>query len=181
MARRKEQGGAQLRPDIAVAAARLGARLRDQKDLEPAAAYLGADETVLFVVLGTVERGGGVLVLTDARLVFWHRRITKPTLDLALGAIGSVTTSSGLSTGEVSLQVGADVVAISRIVKSDLEPLAEAIRHAIDVAPDVVTPIDAAVQVDPFEVMEKLAALRDSGVLTEAEFAAKKQQLLDRL
>ena len=29
--------------------------------------------------------------------------------------------------------------------------------------------------------MEKLAALRDSGVLTEAEFAAKKQELLDRL
>jgi hypothetical protein len=29
--------------------------------------------------------------------------------------------------------------------------------------------------------MEKLAALRDRGVITEAEFAAKKQELLGRL
>jgi hypothetical protein len=35
--------------------------------------------------------------------------------------------------------------------------------------------------VDPFVAMEKLSALRDRGVITEAEFAAKKQELLDRL
>jgi hypothetical protein len=34
---------------------------------------------------------------------------------------------------------------------------------------------------DPFEAMEKLAHLRDTGVITGAEFAAKKQELLDRL
>lgn len=178
--KRDESDLSGLRPDLAAAAARLGARLRDPGDLAPVTAYLTDDETVRYVVLGTHERGGGVLVLTDARLLFFLRRVMTPTLDLRLGAISSVRTSSGFSTGEVALEVGNDVVAISRITRVDLEPLALAIRQAVVAAPaepDAAAPTAA----DPFEAMEKLAHLRDTGVLTEAEFAAKKQELLDRL
>jgi len=186
MARKKDESAdalAGLRPDLGTAAARLGSRLRDPGELAPVPSYLRDDETVRFVVLGTHERGGGVLVLTDARLLFFLRRVMTPSLDLPLGRIEAITTSSGLSTGEVALRVGENVVAVSRIVKGDVEPLAHAIRQAREVAPDVPTPptAGAAEPVDPFEAMEKLSALRDSGVLTEAEFAAKKQELLDRL
>ena len=185
MAREKDQSEALagLRPDLGTAAARLGSRLRDPGELAPVPSYLRDDETVRFVVLGTHERGGGVLILTDARLLFFLRRVMKPSLDLPLGRIDSLTTSSGLSTGEVALRVGENVVAVSRIVKGDVEPLAHAIRQAREAAPDAPAPTsaDAADTVDPFEAMEKLSALRDRGVLTEAEFAAKKQELLDRL
>ena len=183
MARKKDQPGGleALRPDIRAAAARLGSRLRDPGELLPVEGYLHEHETVRFVVLGTHERGGGVLVLTDARLLFFLRRVTKPSLDLPLGSIDSLSTSSGLSTGEVELRVGEGAVAVSRIVKGDVEPLAHAIRQAREVAPEVPQPVRGGEQVDPFEAMEKLSALRDSGVLTEAEFAAKKQELLDRL
>jgi hypothetical protein len=170
-----------LRPDLGTAAARLGSRLRDPGGLAPVQSYLRDDETVRFVVLGTHERGGGVLVLTDARLLFFLRRVMKPSLDLPLGRIQAITTSSGLSTGEVALRVGENVVAVSRIVKGDVEPLAHAIRQAREVAPDVPAPAGASEPVDPFEAMEKLSTLRDRGVLSEAEFAAKKQELLDRL
>jgi hypothetical protein len=172
-----------LRPDLGTAAARLGSRLRDPGELAPVSSYLREDEPVRFVALGTHERGGGVLVLTDVRLLFFLRRVMKPSLDLPLATIDSLTTTSGLSTGEVSMRVGEDVVAVSRIVKSDVEPLAHAIRRAREVAPDVPAPTAAGGPdvVDPFVAMERLSALRDSGVLTEAEFAAKKQELLDRL
>ncbi len=185
MAPKKDQpadGLAALRPDLAAAALRLGSRLRDPGQLAPVAAYLREDETVRYVALGTHERGGGVLVLTDARLLFFLQRVLTPTLDLALGRISSVTTSSGLSTGEVALEVGKDVVAVSRIPKAEVAPVAEAIRQAVADAPPEPTPsTDVGSSVDPFEAMERLAALRDSGVLTESEFAAKKQELLDRL
>jgi hypothetical protein len=170
-----------LRPDLAAAAGRLGSRLRDPGELAPVAAYLKEDETVGFVTLGTHERGGGVLVLTDVRLLFFLRRVMTPTLDLRLGRISSVTTSSGFSTGEVALQVGEDVVAVSRIARVDVEPLAHAIRQAVVAAPAEPATPDASTVADPFEAMEKLAHLRDTGVLTEAEFAAKKQELLDGL
>lgn len=189
MARKKGQAIelSSLRPDLAAAGARLGSRLRDPGELVPVAAYLRHDETVRFVTFGSHVRSSGLLVLTDARLFFFDRRVQTPSLDLALGAISEVTTTSGLWTGEVDLQVGDQVVDVSRIVKDDLEPCAHAIRLAVEVAPDVPEPEveppapSAAGQVDPFEAMEKLSALRDSGVITEAEFAAKKQELLDRL
>jgi hypothetical protein len=145
--------------------------------------YLHGDETVRFLTLGTHERGGGVLVLTDQRLLFFLSRVMKPSLDLPLGRIDSLTTSSGMSTGELALRVGADVVAVSRIVKGDVEPLAHAVRRAREAAPAEPSPEPGGPDgsVDPFEAMAKLSALRDRGVLTEAEFAAKKQELLDRL
>ena len=171
-----------LRPDLAAAAARLGSRLRDPGELVPVAAYVQDDETVRFVALGTFERGAGILVLTDARLLFFLRRVEQPLLDLPLGRIGSVTTTSGLISGEVDVEVGEDVLAVSRVVKADVEPLADAVRHAVEAAPQDVEPSEPqAEKVDPFEAMEKLSALRDRGVITEEEFAAKKQELLDRL
>ena len=121
-------------------------------------------------------------MLTDARLLFFLRRVERPSLDLPLGSIAKVTSTSGLSTGEVDLEVGEDVLAVSRIVKADVEPLAHAVRLAIEAAPqDVKSPEQQGERVDPFEAMERLSALRDRGVLTEEEFAAKKQELLDRL
>jgi hypothetical protein len=183
VARKKDEAFdlSSLRPDLSAAAGRLGSRLRDPGELAPVAAYLTNAETVLYVVLGTYERGGGVLALTDVRLLFFLRRVLTPTLDLRLGAISSVTTSSGFSTGEVALQVGQDVVGVSRITKVDLEPLAHAIRQAVVAAPAEPETTASTNTADPFEAMEKLAYLRDTGVLTEAEFAAKKQELLDRL
>ena len=193
MARKKGQAVelSSLRPDLASAAARLGSRLRDPGELVPVAAYLRGDETVRFVTFGSHVRSSGLLVLTDARLFFFDRRVQTPSLDLALGAISEVTTTSGLWTGEVDLRVGDTTIEVSRIVKDDLEPCAHAVRLAVEVAPSEVpapevleSEVEASRQVgqvDPFVAMEKLSALRDSGVITEAEFAAKKQELLDRL
>jgi hypothetical protein len=185
MARKKEQGVelSSLRPDLAAAGARLGKRLRDPGELVPVAAHLREDETVRFLTFGSYTRNSGVLVLTDARIVFFDRRVQEPSLDLPLGRISAVTTTAGLWTGEVDLEAGEDVIGVSRVVKDDVEQLAHAIRQAVAAAPDEPkAPSESkARQVDPFEAMEKLSALRDSGVITEAEFAAKKQELLDRL
>jgi hypothetical protein len=181
MARDQDFSG--LRPDLAAAAGRLGSRLRDPGELVPVAAHLRDDETVRFVTFGSFTRNSGVLVLTDARLVFFDRRVQEPSLDVPLARITGVATTSGLWTGEVDLEAGEDAISVSRVVKDDVEQLAHAIRQAVAAAPDEPEPApeSAAGQVDPFEAMEKLSALRDSGVLTEAEFAAKKQELLDRL
>jgi Short C-terminal domain/Bacterial PH domain len=183
VARKKDDPVWSLRPDIAAAAARLGSRLRDPKELAPVAAYLGVGETVRFVALATYQRNAGVAVLTDQRLLFSLRGSTEPMLDLPLGRISAVETSAGLATGEVDLTVDQDVVALTRVVKGDVPSLAHAIRQAVEAMPEVPDePAELSiVQVDPFVAMEKLSALRDSGVITEAEFTAKKRELLDRL
>jgi len=50
-----------------------------------------------------------------------------------------------------------------------------------DPAPPSPAPQPPTGAADPFAALEKLGALRDRGVLTEAEFAAKKAEILSRL
>ena len=71
---------------------------------------------------------------------------------------------------------------ISGIVKSDLGPLADTVRQgmATQHAAPLTVPSAAAAD-DPYEALQKLASLRDAGVLTEEEFEAKKQDLLGRM
>jgi Short C-terminal domain/Bacterial PH domain len=174
-----------LRPDLATAAGRLGRRLGDPRDLGAMAGSLGAGETVRFLAKGSFQNSSGMVLLTDARLLFFFSGVVQPGLEVHLGAIGSVSTSSGLSTGQVTCDVAGEEkpVVLARIVKADVEPLVHAIRLAVEAAPAVpaATGTTPAATIDPFEALAKLAALKDSGVLTEEEFTAKKQQLLDRL
>jgi hypothetical protein len=172
---------AALRPDLATAAGRLGKRLGDPGDLAPMAECLAERETARFVAKASYNNSAGMLLLTDARLLFFFSGVRPPGLDVPLGAVTAVTTSSGLSTGQITLDVTGEEkpVLVARIVKADLEPLVHAIRQAVDAAPELAPAPTGTV--DPFEALEKLAALRDSGVLTEEEFVAKKQELLDRL
>jgi hypothetical protein len=78
--------------------------------------------------------------------------------------------------------VSGNSASISGVVKSDLEPLADAVRQGMaaeHAAPPTAPP--AASADDPYEALRKLASLRDAGVLTEEEFDAKKQDLLGRI
>jgi hypothetical protein len=179
---RPEDSLGSLRPDLAAAAARLGRRLGDPSELAPVTACLVGRESVAFLAKASYANHAGMLLLTDARLLFFYSGVRPPGLDLPLGAVTSVTTSSGLSTGVVTLVVAGQErpLLVERIVKADLEPLAHAIRRAAEAAP-APAPTSTSGVVDPFVAMERLAALRDSGVLTEEEFSAKKQELLDRL
>jgi hypothetical protein len=51
--------------------------------------------------------------------------------------------------------------------------------NAASPAPDAPPPADS--QPDPLDEIRKLAELRDQGILTEQEFAAKKAELIDRI
>jgi hypothetical protein len=70
-------------------------------------------------------------------------------------------------------------------VKGDLEPLANAVRqglaeqHALGAPAQPQAPAPPAS--DPYEALQKLAALRDASILSPEEFEAKKQELLDRM
>jgi hypothetical protein len=182
----KERGNAGdlggRRPDLAAAAARLGKRLRDADELAPVAAYVGDRETVRFLAKGSLENSAGLVVLTDSRLLFFFSGVLHPGLDVPLSHVVSVTSSSGLSTGQLTIGVTdrEKPLVLARIVKPDLAPLAHAVRQAVEAAPPEA-PASGGASADPFVALERLAELRDRGVLTEAEFAAKKQELLDRL
>lgn len=171
------------RPDIVAAAARMGRRMGGKRELKKLAGHLHKGETVRFIAQGTYENDQGILVLTDLRLLFlFHGVMSQRKEDFPLRLITSVQTKSGMVTGEMKVFVSGNSSSISGIVKSDLEPLADAVRQGMatqHAAPPTAPP--AATADDPYEALQKLASLRDAGVLTEDEFSAKKQDLLGRM
>jgi hypothetical protein len=172
------------RPDIVAAAARMGWRMGGQRELKSLVGELHADETVRFIAQGIYEENQGILVLTDRGLLFFfHGLMSHVTEDFALRLISSVQTKSGLATGEIKVFVSGNSASISRIVKEDLEPLANAVRQGINAQHAEATEIQAPQKAadDPYEALKKLASLRDAGILSHDEFEAKKQELLHRM
>ncbi len=171
------------RPDIVAAAARMGWRMGGKRELKKLAEHLYEGETVRFIAQGAYEGDQGIVVLTDVRLLFlFHGVMRQRKEDFPLRLISSVQTKSGWGTGEIKVWVSGNSASISGIVKSDLEPLADAVRQGIatqHAAPPTAPSAESAD--DPYEALRKLASLRDAGVLTEEEFETKKQDLLGRI
>jgi hypothetical protein len=171
------------RPDIVAAAARMSWQMGGKRELKKLAGHLHKGETVRFIAQGTYENDQGIVVLTDVRLLFlFHGVMRQRKEDFPLRLISSVQTKSGMVTGEMKVFVSGNSSSISGIVKSDLGPLADTVRQGMatqHAAPPTAPP--AAAADDPYEALQKLASLRDAGVLTEEEFETKKQDLLGRM
>ncbi len=171
------------RPDIVAAAARMGWQMGGKRELKKLAGHLYEGETVRFIAQGTYEDDQGILVLTDVRVLFlFHGVIRQRKEDFPLRLISSVQTKSGWGTGEMKVFVSGSSASISGILKSDLEPLADAVRQGMTAQHAAPPTAPSAVSADdPYEALRKLASFRDASVLTEEEFDAKKQDLLGRM
>lgn len=177
--------GSESRPDIEAAAARMTWRFGGRRELKNLASHLHDGETVRIIAQGSYEGKQGIVALTDARLLFlFHGIVGRAKEDFPLRLISSVQTKSGFGTGELKIFVSGNNAVISGVITSDLEPLADAVRAELAAqhsASQSAAPSAAAPATDPFEAMEKLAALRDAGILSDEEFEVKKKDLLDRM
>ena len=172
------------RPDIVAAAARMGWRMGGKRELKQLAGHLYEGETVRFIAQGTYQDDQGIVVLTDGRLLFlFHGVMRQAKEDFPLRLISSVQTESGMVTGELRITVSGASSSISGIVKSDLQPLADALRQGMSAqqAAPAQPQASAPAPPDVTDQIRKLAELHAAGVLTDEEFNAKKAELLDRL
>lgn len=180
------------RPDIIAAVGRMTYLQFAKRELKNLTGHLHDGETVRCLAEGTFRGTDGILVvLTDVRLLTVHHGpVSQGEDDFPLRLITSVSTSAGLIQGDLQLFVaGGRTSTITKIVKSDLEPLADAIRegiamqHSAASRPPEVAEVHAPLppEDDPYEALRKLASLRDDGVLTKEEYEAKKRELLRRI
>lgn len=154
--------------------------------VQPLADLLVQDEEVevlATVVLHGEKAFGGVLAMTDRRLVFvaltglLGRNIQS--FDIPYSGI------AGLNVGKagvwmVEVSSGAGVFQFSPGTRDGAMQLANLIRQCIDeYSRPEPAPVTAAV--DPMDQLRKLAELHDAGVVTDEEFAVKKAKLLDQV
>jgi len=128
-------------------------------------------------------RRSGLFLITNKRAMFYasllfgrYDQIVYP-----YDQITSVNCHKGLVGDRLELQVGSDNVVIHAIPKGDGDIAAQNLRDLIATMKTQPLTAVAAPQGDIAEQIEKLAKLKEKGLITEEEFERKKKELLERL
>ena len=170
-----------------------------KRDIEKSQAMLTDDETVLFVTgtnltISYNASGGtgffpGVLFLTDKRVFFNYSALGTFSSDsISLDEIRSVNYYGNGLTGS-HIQIHGLIKSYDFLVtykKKITQLIAQEFETAINnykaqQAAQSINPQPNAPQPDITDQIEKLAQLRDKGILTEEEFQTKKTDLLSRM
>lgn len=157
-----------------------------QEHLEPGetvdAVALGAYETK---IMGNDSVRNGILMATNRRVLFYAKKVGGYDLEsFPYENISSFEQSKGMMGGKVSFYSSGNKVNMKWIKEGDLGELTRLVRERMgkgDSAAPTAPPPPAPAGDDIPAQIKQLAALRDDGILTEDEFAAKKADLLSKM
>jgi hypothetical protein len=178
------------RPDVEAAKARMASKIGGRRELKMLDEYLWHDEIVSRLATGTLHGRGGLLVYTDRRLIFLlHGLMSQRNEDFPLDTINSVSVKAGLVLATITVYSGGAKHEISNVQKDDAKAIVSEVRDRLATRTRVSAtgpqPSESQpppqVQSDVLAQLKQLGELRDAGVLTDEEFAAKKTELLARL
>lgn len=170
-----------MRSDIEAAVKAMTHTFGSRREIKKLESVLHPGETVKSMVGGGYGGKTGVLVLTDTRLLFFADGWTSQTHeDFPLSVVSSVGFSGGMLTSKLTIHASGNVTDITSVPKTDGKQFAEDARVALQAARSgssaPAPPAD-----DPVDQLAKLGQLKEAGVLTDDEFAAKKAELLERM
>jgi hypothetical protein len=192
------------RADVTAAVAASGAwTFGVKRELRRLPSLLAADEEVRAIDRGFYEDHLGLVVLTTRRVFFFESGwFESKAEDFPLTAITSVEVETGIVVDEITIRVAGgsarlrhlqDARRFAEAVRAELEAVrtrhvreqadahAAALAEALGRAGQSAPAASPTTQESILDQLKKLAELRNAGVLTEDEFAAKKAALLARL
>lgn len=146
---------------------------------------LWEDERIERMIQGCYGDNGsiGVLVATNKRLVFVDKGLIYGVRveDFSYDRISSMEYRTGLIVGKIIMYSSGNKAEIQYCDKAFVQNFVEYARaRTSGVAEHASAPEPVAQPAsDPISQLERLAKLRDSGVLTEDEFQLEKRKLLD--
>lgn len=177
------------------------------KEIRALPQILENDEVIYAVTSGFVEKSTWLLVCTDRRLIFMDRGFFfgLKQIQMPLNRINSIDHEIGMAFGNIAVWDGATRVSIGGILRSKVAYFVRVAKKAMEnynlkmsgqfqqqqmqqqayqqqpAAPQKpeLSPEERARKLDALsEHLEKLAALRDKGILSEAEFQEQKAKML---
>lgn len=141
------------------------------------------DETVLALTSGLMDGNTWLAVVTQKRIVFLDKGMIYglKQRETPIEKISSIEQATGMVFGSISIWDGASRMEIKNVMKRTVRPFVKAVNRARDAlksseAQRQTTPQSSGV--DVATQLERLAALRDQGILTEDEFKEEKRKVL---
>jgi Bacterial PH domain/Short C-terminal domain len=175
---------AEDRPDIAAAREHMRATLGSGKEVKRLATHLWEGERVELMAQGQRPNhaSAGLVVLTDRRLLFVKEGMfgRSNTEDFPFEKISGVEWSSGMATGTLTVSAMGNEAKIKSVNKDDGKELTDLLRSRTSGAQQAAAAPSSG-QGDIPDQLKKLAELRDAGIVSGAEFEAKKADLLSRM
>ena len=141
------------------------------------ASCFGAYETK---IMGQDSVRNGVFLATEKRVVFFAKKLVGYDLEsFPLSKVSAIEMSKGLMGKSIALKMSGNDAKIKWINKGDPEALVNFVREHM--GEQSAAPVAAPPAHDIPSQIQKLAGLRDAGILTEEEFTTKKAELLAKM
>ena len=152
-----------------------------RREIKELPSILWEDELPEMLVTGIYNNGNGILVATNRRLVFVNKGLMSFKMeDFSYDKITSIESKTGMLLGQITIYASGNKEEIKNVPKDLTRPFADFLRARLSgVRQPTAEPAETSVAVVSIaDELEKLAALRDRGIVSDSEFDAQKTKLL---
>lgn len=138
-------------------------------------------ETLEYLMSGFLDGSTWLITCTNKRVLFLDKGMFFgcKQLEIPLEKINSIEAKKGLFLGSIAIWDGASVMKIDQVQKKALQPFVTAVNTAREgCKKQFSSPSVVPVENDYIDQLEKLAELKEKGIITQEEFETKKKQIL---
>ena len=154
------------------------------KNLKKVIEHLDKGETVIESCFGAYETKilgqdsvrNGVFLVTEKRVVFFAKKLTGYDMEsFPLSSVSAIEMSKGLMGKSITMKMSGNEAKMKWINDGNAQGVVNYVRDHMGVKKDTSATDDIPAQI------QKLASLKDAGILTEEEFINKKAELLAKM
>ncbi len=136
------------------------------------------DEILEDLVQGWYEHERGILCATNKRLIFLDKGIFRLKVkDFPYDRIDSIQYQTGILEGKITIFAAGDKAEIDQVFKEKARDFAKSVRARITA--NLGKPASNR-DIDTISALERLAKLKESGMLTDEELQAEKAKIIAR-
>lgn len=143
------------------------------------------DENIKYLTSGIVDGTTWLVVCTQKRILFidYGFLFGVKQSEMALESVNSISYKTGLFFGSIEIWHGGAKMLIDNCQKNTVKPFVDAVNSAIkELKNTSIQPAESkSGGDDAVSKLEKLAALKEKGILTDEEFATQKAKILGNM
>ena len=152
-----------------------------RKEVRELPDILWDDENVEKIIQGTYNNGNGILVCTNKRLIFIDKGFLYglKVEDFGLNKISSVKYSTGLLLGKLTIYASGNKSVIDNVDKTQVRAFGDFVTNKINTKQSDNSLSKKPNDDDVVSKLERLAALKEKGILNDQEFQIQKSKILN--